>query len=344
MEASYPFRQSEMDTDAYYTGYHGTQFRKYHTPVTPRENIRRLYRGERPLWIPRMRFEKNSIDLRINPDNIARGPEGGKDMFGVSWLYDPVSRGSMVRPGNPFFTDANEWRKHIRIPDVAHWDWEGFAGTVVPSAGDERFRIITVMNGLFERLISWMDFENAAVALIDEEQKDAVHDIMDALCGMYEDIIRHAVDYLDIDSVTFHDDWGSQRAPLFSVATCREMLQPYIGRLAAFAHSVGIRFEFHSCGNVGSFVPLMIEAGADAWEGQNSANDMLRLLNQYGDRILITVTPPDVRDIPENELEDVADAFLSQVGCGKRAFFGMNEKNRRLDMYLYRKTRIMLSE
>ena len=37
----------------------------------------------------------------------------------------------------------------------------------------------------FERLISFMDFENAAVALIDDSQKDAVKSFS-SLCDLYE--------------------------------------------------------------------------------------------------------------------------------------------------------------
>ena len=43
-------------------------------------------------------------------------------------------------------------------------------------------------------------------------------------------MISHYMEGLTIDGVMFHDDWGSQRAPSFSPATCREMIVPYLKR------------------------------------------------------------------------------------------------------------------
>jgi hypothetical protein len=47
----------------------------------------------------------------------------------------------------------------------------------------------SLLNGLFERLISFMDFENAAAAIIDEEQESAIHALLDRLVALYIDIL-----------------------------------------------------------------------------------------------------------------------------------------------------------
>ena len=42
---------------------------KYHTPITPKENVLRLYRGEKPLWMPSYYFDINFIHSRLCNDN-----------------------------------------------------------------------------------------------------------------------------------------------------------------------------------------------------------------------------------------------------------------------------------
>ncbi len=334
MEHQIPFRREELVYDGYYPEFRGVRLPCYRYPLSPRENLRRLFAGESALWTPRYRVEYDRIDLTINPDNVARGPDGGPDMFGVMWKFDPAAGGSMVAPGHPTLTEAGEW-KRLRMPDVDAWDWQGFTQRELHKLDTGCFRRLIIMNGLFERLISLMDFSNAAIALIDEDQQSDVRAFFAALCDVYERIILRAKQYLDIDVVTFHDDWGTQRAPIFSTDTCREMLLPSMKRLAAFAHSKGVFFEHHSCGKVDSFLPLMIEAGIDSWEGQENANDKIELLRRYGDRLAMYVCPPDASDLREEELPGVARQFFDRLAPGARAIFSMTAQNQRLDAQLY---------
>ena len=89
--------------------------------------------------------------------------------------------------------------------------------------------IITFLNGFgFERLISFMGFEAAAMALVDEEQQDALKELFDRLSDLYCRIIDKCCEAYDIDGFIIHDDWGTQRAPFFSFDTGRELLVPYM--------------------------------------------------------------------------------------------------------------------
>jgi hypothetical protein len=340
MAASVPFSKQELCAGSFYPEFRGARLAKFLSPITPRENLRRLYAHENFLWSPRNRCEFGRVDLSINPDNVARGPAGGPDMFGVRWVFDPASNGSMVAPGSPILTDIEAWRSVIHIPDVDKWDWEGFAARENPKADPALFKRTVIMNGLFERLISFMDFGNAAIALVDEDQQPYVHELLCALCGMYEKIILRAKQYLDIDVLIFHDDWGTQRAPMFSTDTCREMLFPYIRRLAQFSHAHGVFFEQHSCGNVETFLPIMIEAGVDSWDGQENANDKADLIRRYGERLLIYICPPDTSGLEDTMLYPVAERFVGQFAPGARMLLSMNAENQRLDAALYALTRI----
>ena len=297
---------------------------KYNTPITPRENINAcLRRDGSVMWIPTF-TDFLGVESRVNKDHIARaevmdlGPlytddeKGGPDMFGIEWIYVPVAGGSMVKPGAPVLTDANDWPNVIQFPDVESMDWDACARLNAPLNATERSYHVTFQNGLFERLISFMDFEGAALAIIDEDQKDAIHALFSKLCDLYEAMIAKYMEGLTIDGVVLHDDWGSQRAPFFSLATVREMIVPYLKRIADFCHARGLWFEQHSCGCNELLVPAMIEAGVDIWFPQ-SMNDTDKLRTEYGDKIMLGVYPPQLApDASAEAIDAAAKAFAAK--------------------------------
>lgn len=268
------------------------------TILTPKENMLRAIHHENPEWIP-MATDERIFTPHIIPDNIARGwiheqkpwagSYGGPDMFGIPWIYMEEAGGSMVQPGAPVLEYIEDWKEVITFPDPDSWDWKGCAAENRKYLHSEYFVESWIFTGLFERLISWMDFENALVALIDEEQKEYVHEIFRELTVLYKKIIKNLRQYCNIDSILFHDDWGTQKAPFFSPAMAREMIAPYIHELADYCHSIGVVFDMHSCGRLETMIPVFVECGIDKWDGQN-INDKLALIMEYGDKFLIGAT------------------------------------------------------
>ena len=76
-----------------------------------------------------------------------------------------------------------------------------------------------------------MGFEDAAVAIIDEDQQDALKELFDKLSDLYVKLVDKFVEYYNVDGFLIHDDWGTQRAPFFSVDVGREMLVPYMKKV-----------------------------------------------------------------------------------------------------------------
>lgn len=298
------------------------KFPKYNTPVTPKENLMAAVEGKMPLWFPTA-SDFLTVESRTNLDHVARaeirdlGPvqpeeeKGGKDLFGVEWEYIPVAGGSMVKPGKPMLEDANDWPDIIKFPDVDKLDWEG-CKINAPLNESTRSLSVTFQNGIFERLISFMDFEMAILALIDEDQQDAVHALFGKLADMYIAMIKKYREILDLDGVIFHDDWGSQRAPFFSIAVCREMIVPYIKRISDYCHANGMWFQQHCCGKNELLVPAMIEAGVDMWFPQ-PMNDTDMLHEKYGDKMMFYITPPaPSEDATDDEIEQLAKEFVAK--------------------------------
>ena len=330
-----PFDPNELISDKTYPpGWNGMPGPKmYNLPASPVANQIALFEpGDMPLWIP-LGSDRLLIAPRLDADNIARGmvmdatplqPEeidalatvGGKDKFGIEWIYVPLVRGSMVKPGNPLMTDANDWEKLVQFPDVASWDWEGSIAVNKPVLeNDPRAVYAWVQTGLFERLISFMDFQGAALAVIDEDQKDAVKALMNRLADTYIDIIAHYKKAYDPLIFCLHDDWGSQRAPFFSLNTVMEMIVPALSRVVQAVHDNGMYFDMHSCGKNEMLVPAYIAAGCDSWGGQ-PMNDKSMLYDMYGDKLILGIDP-DITitaDTPAEEAVAAAKRFVAKYG------------------------------
>ncbi|MFC1839265.1 uroporphyrinogen decarboxylase family protein [Thermodesulfobacteriota bacterium] len=306
-----PFSEDELkivgEIPGFFPNLPGTAI--YNYPVTPKEACRALINKD-PVW------QVTPIDIsmfnpRIIPDNIARAlvieanplkreEFGGKDMFGIEWEYVEVANGSMVKPGSPLLSDANEWEDKVVFPDIDSWDWKGSAEANREFLKSGLFVQPFFMTGYFERLISFMDFDCAVMALIDEEQKDAVKALFEKLTDLYTAIVDRMIEYYNIDGITIHDDWGSQRAPFFSPATAREMVVPAMKRVTACIHDRELVADLHSCGHLEMQVPQIIEAGWDSW-GPQTMNDSHMLYEKYGDKLVIGINP---EPLPESATED----------------------------------------
>lgn len=332
---------------------------KYHTPITPKENVRRCVDRTDPLWFPLSR-DFCDYEPRINKDTVARAmiidmeeappaeARGGIDFFGVEWVYVPEAGGCMPKPGNkPLLEDVNDWPEVVRFPDIDALDWAHCAEVNSVLSGSERALHTSLLNGLFERLISFMEFENAAMAIIDDDQIDAVHALFDRLVDMYIEILDHHLAYIKLDGLLMHDDWGSQRAPFFSPNVCRSVIAPHLKRFVDYVHSKGLWFELHSCGFNEPMVPVMIECGVDIWRPQH-INDIAALREQYGDRIILGLPFPQrvTKDTPDDELQQLVKDFVAKYAPTFRekpfivSAFGADQ---RFNEAIYRESRIALA-
>ncbi len=74
------------------------------------------------------------------------------------------------------------------------------------------------------------------MALIDEDQKQAVKDFFDKLTDLYIQICDKMMVYFpNIDGFNCHDDWGSQKETFFSPDIVEEMIVPYMRRLTTIS-------------------------------------------------------------------------------------------------------------
>lgn len=304
--------------------------------LTPRENFVRFLKKENYEWIP------SSADmLRIMPaaipgfvarglvfqQNPYTGQFGGKDLFGVDWYYDAPARGSMEKA--PLLSDPDDlenWEEHVHFTDLSSLDWEGCAAENAEYLKTDKIIYTTIYSGFFERLISFVGFENAAMALIDEDQQPAVHRLFSALADYYIELIGYFHRYFNVELVALHDDWGTQISTMFSVETHTEMILPYIKRVVDGAHAIGVYFEQHSCGKIEKLVPNIIASGADTWRGQN-INDKKMLVDTYGDSFLfgVDLAPTGSTSLSDEDGRTMLSKIFEQYK-GKNVWYGFTRQ------------------
>lgn len=307
--------------------------------LTPKEHFKVLFSRGVSKRLPTARdyFMFNS---RILPENSARklvrdaqdytaeDDPNIFDMFGIEWIYVPEVQGATVKPGHPVLSDISEWHTKITFPDIESWNWEENAGINEEflNLNSDKLIVSTILTGFFERLISFLDFENACISLVDEESAEEVHALFAKLCELYEGIILKLKTYYNVDLIELHDDWGSQRSPLFSLELCMEMIVPYLKRVVDFTHKHGMYFQLHSCGCNEELVPAMLAAGVDLWIPQFTANNLESIQERYGDRIILGSRPILKPDISEQEVCNLIDAHFEMHGKNMRQkpvlFFG----------------------
>lgn len=305
----------------------------FNYPFSMRDAAVSLY-DRHPAW-QLLGLEMKEFNPIIIPDNVARGfvmeeqhidnftQAGGLDMFGVEWEFVPAAMGSMEKPGVPhLFDDANDWPDVVKFPDVGSWDWEGNAkinnGTYLTA---DTFNRLWIFTGYFERLISFMGFEDASVAMIDEDQQDAVKALFERLTDLYIDIVDHAVAvYEHLDGIYLHDDWGSAKDAFIAPEIMAEIVVPAMKRFTDYVKSRGLRAELHCCGCNYKNVPNMIAAGWEIWMPQSNVNDADALYEAYGDKIVMAFLPEDFDPAitSEEEQRRIARDYVAKYCDPKR--------------------------
>ena len=286
--------------------------------ITPRENMLRFFSGRETEWLPSSLDVKRFLPEFIS-DNVARGlisqqkpfggAFGGRDWFGVEWVYDPVSRGSMET--GYLLEDIEQWETGVAFPDLDTMDWESCARENAEFLSTDKVISTTIYTGFFERLISFVGFEDALVALIDEEQQDCVHALFDRLADFYIELAARMKKHFGVEWVELHDDWGTQQSTMFSHETHEEMIVPHVRKLVKGLHDMGIIYEQHSCGKIDAIVPNLISTGANTWKGQ-SVVDKRALVDKFGDRFRFAVeirpagplSDADAREYVKGTLEE----------------------------------------
>ena len=312
---------------------------KHNYPITPKENMLRLLRGEMPLWVPNQTLDNNAIQPMVMPDARARS-FGGTDWFGIEWEYEPLTKAAMVKPGTRRLSDLTNWREELVFPDLSAIDWqkdyeENYKGRIA----EDRLSYFVIVNGLFERLADLTSFEDTFCYLLEEPEELTA--FYDKLADWHIELIKIAKEVYHADMILFHDDMGTQRSTFFSPAMYDELFVPQYQKITKAAHDLRMYICLHSCGCISTLMPLIIKAGFDAWEGQDTANDKEAIMKEYGKdlaQLTLYIIPADMST--EDAIADIhkrVDTLAStgRFGCRLRDEKPDREVNLADELYRY---------
>lgn len=282
-------------------------------PISPRDNLMRALNHKKPVWMPNLYGSSQVYQSSIACDSPIERTQDAVDWFGVEYKYSEA-QGSNTPKGN-VLKDVTEWEERVHWEDLGQYDWEADAKRL---QRDESLALYMRMsNGPFERLHAMEGFEQALVDLILEPE--AVHAFMMRLVDFKIELFNKIRDHVPLDYIVAGDDWGTMRAPFFSIETFKKTILEPTARFVEAVHTRGTKFIHHCCGVIDCFVPYMVEEiGVDGLEIQN-INDISGILKKYGDRVTVEYhTNPQLCYDPETTEEQIrfyAKAIVDTYGA-----------------------------
>lgn len=141
----------------------------------------------------------------------------------------------------------------------------------------------------FDVAHSWMmGTETMLVALIEEPEwaVEVFNTYLDR-CIAHFDIIWDAG--YKFDAITWPDDMGYKGTTFFSPSLYKELLMPVHKRAVDWAHSKGIKARLHSCGDIRTLLPYIMETGVDCLNPLEvkAGMDAVKLKKEYGDKLCL---------------------------------------------------------
>jgi len=187
-------------------------------------------------------------------------------------------------------------------------------------ADDGKYRLGTIWYCLFERLWSLRGMQNALTDFYTDPA--SVHRLFRALTDFYMRVMERGKEEMGLDGIFTSDDIGTQTGPFFSPAIFNEFFKPYYKELIDKAHSLGMHFWLHTCGNIEKFLPDFIEIGLDVIHPiQKYTMDEKAIAEKYGKDICIwagfdvqRIIPYGTPDEVRKEVRFMIDTYLRPEG------------------------------
>jgi hypothetical protein len=208
------------------------------------------------------------------------------DGYGVRWVSADSAVGAVIpAPGEFILKDVAQWKKQIKIPDIKNYDWEKIAisekAALRYDHENQAFCFLAV-TGVWERLAALMGFEEAMIAMI--EEPDAVYELLSAVTDHKIRLAEVAKKYFDADAFVNFDDIATNNQLFMSPEVYRRLIKPQHKRLNDAVWNLGMTPVQHTCGHAEICVEDYIETGAAGWNSVQISNDVVSLLNTYGDK------------------------------------------------------------
>lgn len=315
--------------------------------MTRRENVIRAIEHKTTPWIPNVVTDCHIV-LQSAVMERYEGRGSGRDEFGVMYDYNEAARGPVHRIADRVVTDIPNWKKQLHFPEVDRRDWEAAAAR--DTAGwdrENRFTIVQLYNGMFERAHMTMGFEEVVCALLMEPE--AMEEYFTAFADYRISLIRHIARYYRPDAVHIFDDYGTQTSMMMSPTTWREMIRPHLKRTIEAVHDSGMYYILHSDGYVAPLFDDFVELGVDAVQPLQICNKPGELKKKYGDRLCFcggfdNVGVLDREDVTPEEIRAEVQRMVSEMADGRSFLAWRSTFCRYPDVYMNELSKVIVPQ
>lgn len=264
--------------------------------LTPKQNLlEALKKGGKPECLPNdwtmCRGIAGDPCFKLIRGNRIRGTYS-YDQWGTYIRFEESDPAAIpiVTPENQVIKDIYEWKKYVKVPDLMGKCSEGWETAIENAAkiDHEKYISIVIMGtGIFEQLHMLMTFEDTLMNLFDEDCEEEMHELIDVICEYRLTYMKLIVEHLHPDMIVSHDDWGSKDSLFFSLETWRKFFKEPYRKLYDYLHSQGVIVMHHGDSYMEPLAEDMAEIGVDVWQGVLTTNNIPKLCNQVGDRMLL---------------------------------------------------------
>jgi len=215
-------------------------------------------------------------------------------------------------------TDVKTWREAFR-PKLSSERW-----TADLKAWRQTFdaaraaRKWTVLCGIqsYEAIKAMLGDEAMMLAFASEPEwiQDMSRRYTDVLLEVYERIFHYGI---RPDAIWMFEDLAYSHGPLCSPQMYRHLVWPDHKRVCDFAHAHGMKFIFHTDGDINSYMDLFLEAGFDCLQPLEAKArvDIRQLAPRYGKKIAFFGNI-DMMVAITNDKQKVEEEVRSKLAAG----------------------------
>jgi len=267
-------------------------------------------------------YDMRGIDLRSGVAPRYIGPEsefftrGSSDWGGnISCLWRMKETEQQTIAGMNYEFSEPEMMHAQSIEELEEFDWprvdwfefskirdelKAYEEFSIMASGGSIFQHITYVRGMQELLLDMAGEPHIAEYLFNK--------FSDFYFDYYSRMFEEAGDLIDVFALA--DDFGTQQSTLISMRMFNKQVARHLQRMIDLAHSYGMKFLLHTCGNVKTWIPRFAELGVDILDPiQPECMDPVVVKQEYGDIIClrggISVQQTMVKGTPDEVRKEV---------------------------------------
>lgn len=296
--------------------------------LSPKENFLETIHGGHPdRFVKQFEFFPMPYSDPYNASNPFPWEAGSpdvKDLWGVTWSWPKGTPGAFPVHGKGLTVveDIENWKECVKAPDM-HFTDEQWKDAEDDYASYDRSQVMvgpTFFPGLFEMTHNLMGMENAMMSFY--TNPDEMKELINYIAEWETDYAVQLAEHLHPDLVFQNDDWGSSKSTFLSPDMFKEFyLEPYKRMYKVFKDH-GYLIIHHADCYAATYVPFMLEMGVDVWQGGTIANDIPKLVHEYGGQIsFLTGVDSQIVDKPDWTYQEIEDTVRKICrDCGKLYF------------------------